>query len=75
VLVLNLITGRQVTAELPGVRSVANAVFSPDSSFLAFEVSFSNDADDGGQPVQLELVSTASGHLTAVPGTWLTAMP
>ena len=73
VLVLNLVTGRQVTAELPGGRSVANAAFSPDSSFLAFEVSFSNDADDGEQAVQLELVSTASGHLTAAPGTWLSS--
>jgi hypothetical protein len=73
VLVLNLVTGRQVTAELPEGRSVANAAFSPDSSFLAFEVSFSNEADDGGQAVQLELVSTTSGHLTAVPGTWLSS--
>ncbi len=55
VLTLNLVTGRQVTAELPEGRSVANAAFSPDSSSLALEVSFSNEADDGGQAVQLEL--------------------
>ena len=36
-------------------------------------MSFSNDADDGEQAVQLELVSTASGHLTAAPGTWLSS--
>jgi hypothetical protein len=71
--VLNLATGRQVTAELPAGRSVANAAFSPDGSFLAVEVSFSNEAEDGGQAVQLELVSTASGRLTAVPGTWLSS--
>ena len=36
-------------------------------------MSFSNEADDGGQAVQLELVSMASGRLTAVPGTWLSS--
>ena len=73
VLVLNLATGRQVTAELAEGRSAAGAAFSPDGSFLAVEVSFSNEADDGGQAVQLELVSMASGRLTAVPGTWLSS--
>ena len=71
--VLNLATGRQVTAELPEGRSAANAAFSPDGSFLAVEVSFSNEADDGGQAVQLELVSIASGHLTTVPRTWVSS--
>jgi hypothetical protein len=71
--VLNLATGRQVTVELPAGRSVANAALSPDGSYLALEVSFSNEADDGGQAVQLELVSLASGRLTAVPGTWLSS--
>ena len=73
VVVLNLATGRQVTAELPQGRSVATAAFSPDGSFLAVEESFSSEADDGGQAVQLELVSMASGRLTAVPGTWLSS--
>jgi hypothetical protein len=71
--VVNLATGRQVTAELPEGRSAANAAFSPDGRFLAVEESFSNEADDGGQAVQLELVSMASGGLTAVPGTWLSS--
>ena len=73
VLALNLATERQVTAELPEGRSVATAAFSPDGSFLAVEVSFSNEADDGGQAVQLELVSMASGRLMAVPGTWVSS--
>ena len=73
VLILNLVTGRQVTAGLPAGRSAASAAFSPDGSFLAVEVSFSNEADDGGQAVQLELVSMASGRLMAVPGTWLSS--
>jgi hypothetical protein len=72
VLVLNLATG-QVTVDLPQGRSVATAAFSPDGSFLAVEVSFSSVADDGGQAVQLELESTASGRLMALPGTWLSS--
>jgi hypothetical protein len=73
VVVLNLATGRQVAAELPEGRSAASAAFSPDGRFLAVETSFSNEADDGGQAVQLELVSTASGRQTAVSGTWLSS--
>jgi hypothetical protein len=65
--VVNLATGRQVTAELPEGRSAANAAFSPGGSFLAVEMSFSNQAYDGGQGVQLELVSTVSGRLILVP--------
>jgi hypothetical protein len=71
--VVNLATGRQVTAELPEGRSAASAVFSPDGRFLAVEASFSNEADDGGQGVQLELMSTVTGGLTFVPGTWLSS--
>jgi hypothetical protein len=73
VLVLNLATGRQESVELPDGRSVAAAAFSPDGRFLAVEVSFSNEASDGGQAVQLELESMASGHLMAIPGTWLSS--
>jgi hypothetical protein len=71
--VVNLATGRQVTAELPEGRSAASAAFSPDGRFLAVEVSYSSEADDGGQAVQLELVSTASGRPTTVPGTALSS--
>ncbi len=71
--VVNLATGRQVTAELPAGKSAANAAFSPDGRFLAVEASFTTEADDGGQAVQLELVSLASGRVTAVPGTWLSS--
>jgi hypothetical protein len=71
--VLNLATGRQVSVELPEASSVANAAFSPDGSFLAVQVSFSDDSDDGELAVQLELVSTASGRLTAVPQTWVSS--
>jgi hypothetical protein len=71
--VMNLDTGRQVTAELPAGRSVASAALSPSGSFLAVEETFSSEADDGGQAVQLELMSMASGRLTAVPGTWLSS--
>ena len=71
--VLNLATGRQVSVELPEASSVANAAFSPDGSFLAVQVSFSDDSDDGELAVQLELVSMASGRLTAVPQTWVSS--
>lgn len=71
--VVNLAIGRQVTAELPAGRSAASAVFSPDGRFLAVEVSFSTEANDGGQAVQLELMSTVSGRLTAVLGTSLSS--
>jgi len=71
--VLNLATGRQVSVELPVASSVANAAFSPDGSFLAVELSFSNDSADGAQAVQLELVSMASGRMTAVPQTWVSS--
>jgi hypothetical protein len=73
VLVLNLATGRQIAAELPEGRSVASAAFSPDGSFLAVEVSYSNEADDGGQAVQLELESMPSGDLMVVPWTSLSS--
>jgi len=71
--VVNLATGRRVTAELPEGRSVTNAAFSPGGSFLAVEEIFSNEAGDGGQAVQLELVSMGSGRLMVVPGTWLSS--
>jgi hypothetical protein len=71
--VLNLATGRQVSVELPEASSVANAAFSPDGSFLAVQVGFSDDADDGAMAVQLQLASMASGRLTAVPQTWVSS--
>jgi hypothetical protein len=71
--VLDLVSGRQVTVELPAGRSPASAAFSPDGRFLAVEASFSTESDDGGQAVQLELVSIPSGHQMTVPGTWLSS--
>jgi hypothetical protein len=71
--VVNLATGKQLTAELPAGRAAVNAAFSPDGRFLALETTFSNEGDDGGQAVQLELAATDSGHLTAVPGTFLSS--
>jgi hypothetical protein len=68
--VLDLATGRQVTAELPAASAVSNASFSPDGRFLALQVSFGDNDDDGQLAVQLESLSTASGRLTVVPQTW-----
>ncbi len=71
--VMNLATGRLITVQLPAGKSAASAAFSPDGRFLAVEASFSTEADDGGEAVQLELVPVASGRLMAVPGTWLSS--
>jgi hypothetical protein len=71
--VLNLTTGRQVNVDLPAGRSVANAAFSPDGSFLVLQVSFSDNSDGGELAMELELVSMASGRLTVVPGTWVSS--
>ena len=71
--VLNLATGRQVPVELPAASSAARAAFSPDGRFLAVQADFSDDSADGEEAVQLELVSTASGRLTAVPQTWVSS--
>ena len=71
--VLNLATGRQVSVELPEASSAANAAFSPDGSFLAVQVSVSDNSDDGELAMQLELVSIASGRLTTVPQTWVSS--
>jgi hypothetical protein len=71
--VLDLATGRQVLAELPAASSVASAAFSPDGSYLALQVSFGDNDDDGQLAVQLELVALASGHLTPVPQTWVSS--
>jgi hypothetical protein len=71
--VLNLATGRQVSAALPQASSVANAAFSPGGGSLVLQVNFSDDASGGARAVQLELVSLASGRLTAVPQTWVSS--
>jgi hypothetical protein len=68
--VVDLTGGRQLTTELPAASSVANASFSPDGKFLALELSFGDNDNDGQLAVQLESVSMASGRLTVVPQTW-----
>jgi len=71
--VLNLTTGAPASAELPAASSVANAAFSPDGSLLVVQVGFSDNTANGARAVQLEQVSLASGHLTAVPQTWVSS--
>jgi hypothetical protein len=70
---LDLATGRQVWVQLPEASSVANAAFSPDGSFLAVQVRFSDDTADGATAVQLELVAMASGRLRAMPESWVSS--
>jgi hypothetical protein len=71
--VLDLATGRQQQAELPAASSVASASFSPDGSYLALQVSFSDNDDDGQLAVQLESLSLASDHMLAIPQTWVSS--
>jgi hypothetical protein len=71
--VLNLTTGAQTPAELPAASSVASAAFSPDGRLLVVQVGFSDNTANGARAVQLEQVSLASGHLTAVPQTWVSS--
>jgi hypothetical protein len=71
--VLNLANGRRASVELPAASSVANAAFSPDGSSLVIQVSFSDNTANGARAVQLERFSLASGHLTAVPQTWVSS--
>ena len=71
--VLNLATGRQVSVGLPVASSVSSASFSPDGDLVAIELGFSDDSSDGARAVQLEVASTASGHLTTVPQSWVSS--
>jgi hypothetical protein len=70
---LNLVTGRQTTVELPSAGSPANAAFSPDGDFLAIEVSLYNNGDFGALAAQLDVVSVATGRLTVVPRTFVSS--
>jgi hypothetical protein len=67
--VLDLATGRQAAVRLPAGSSVASGAFSPSDRFLALQVSYPGGGDDGALAIQLLVASSASGRLTAVPGT------
>jgi hypothetical protein len=71
--VLNLDTGRQTSVELPAASWVTSAAFSPDGRFLALQLSFGDNSYNGQMAVQLELVSTGSDRLTAIPQTWVSS--
>jgi hypothetical protein len=68
---LDLATGGHTTVALPAGNTLASAAFSPDGRFLALQVSFGNTGD--GLAMQLQVASTASGRLTAVPDTWVSS--
>jgi hypothetical protein len=69
--VLDLATGGHTTVALPAGNTLASAAFSPDGRFLALQVSFGNTGD--GLAMRLQVASTATGRLTAVPGTWVSS--
>jgi len=70
---LDLATGRDSVAWLPAGSSAVNGAFSPGGSFLALQVSFGSGGDGGGLAMRLEVAAVASGHLTVVPGTWVSS--
>jgi hypothetical protein len=63
---LDLATGRHAAVELPAGSFAAGAAFSPSGDLLALQV---RSGEGGGLATRLEVVSAASGRLTAVPGT------
>lgn len=65
--VLNLATARPTVIRLPAGNSVANAAFSSDGRFLALQVSFASNGDDGALDMQLDVASVATGRVTNVP--------
>jgi hypothetical protein len=73
VTVLNLATGHSANVALPPGASVASAAFSPDGSYLAVQLNTAPGGADGGSATRLEVVTTATGRLTAVPDTSLSS--
>jgi len=71
--VLNVVTGRLTTIELPGASSAASGAFSPDGDFLAIEASLYNNGDDGALAAQLDVASVVTGRLTVVPRTFVSS--
>jgi hypothetical protein len=68
--VLDLATGKDTVVRLPAGDSPSNGSFSPSGGFLALQLSSSAD---GALAMQLDVASVAGGHLTRVPGTWVSA--
>jgi hypothetical protein len=63
---LDLATGRRAVVQLPRGSFAAGAAFSPGGGFLAIQV---RSGEGGVLSTRLEVASSASGRLTAVPGT------
>ncbi len=66
--VVDLATGRQTTVALPGASSAVNGAFSPDGKFLALQVSFDSQGDNGALAMQLDVVPVATSRPVPVPG-------
>jgi hypothetical protein len=63
---LDLATGRRAVVELPAGSFAVGAAFSPGGGFLALQV---RSGEGDMLATRLEVASSASGRLTAVPGT------
>jgi hypothetical protein len=64
--VLDLATGRRSAVELPAGSFAEGAAFSPNGGLLGLQVMSDHG---GGSSTRLEVASTTSGRLTALPGT------
>jgi hypothetical protein len=72
--VLDLSTGRQATVRLPAGTSAGSGAFSPSGDFLALQVNATGMVgDDGALGTRLDVASVNSGHLTAVPGAFVSS--
>jgi hypothetical protein len=60
--VLDLATGRQTVIALPGASSAVNGAFSPDGKFLALQVSFDSQGDDGALDMQLDVARVGTSR-------------
>jgi hypothetical protein len=64
---LNLRTGRTTTVPVPGGSAPVFSAMSPDGRFLALRVIASSGGDGGDEGVRLDVITTATSHLTPVP--------
>lgn len=73
VVIADLDSGRRTVVRLPPGSSVANAVFSPDGSLLALQLSVAENGDDDALAMRLDVASAATGALTEMPGSFVSS--
>jgi hypothetical protein len=66
---LDLNRDRVITIRLARGSAIPAAVFSPDGSFLALQITSPASGDSGAAPTRLEVAGLTAGRLSPVPGT------